>query len=420
MSASADPDTGGAAEHGTGRLLAEARRAERSVQVAGSRTAELAENLLATLGAEVDYDRAAVFTGSADDPGKDLGPGGGALHLLAARPAGAGWDLDLGSTAALGAAWAAGAPRTGATQHRRRGAPDQPGSALALPLGGGPRPLALVALETNRPQAYPSAVISAAREGVTGLSAQLELALLLDEVRVRAAAEERRWLAREIHDGISQDLAALGYALDEVLASGLPDQHRAGLADVRRHLTELLRDLRGTLGGLRAGVPVGSDLPAALAEAARRLAERSGWTLHLDLQSTGERLPPIVEVELFRIGQEALINVAKHASAGNVWLSCHQATPSALVTVVDDGIGGRENRPRPDSYGFVTMSERALRLGASLCVRERRPTGTSVEVRLGGSGGPRGAAGTANRREQDHDDRDSVQAEQEADSGSTR
>ncbi len=406
-------------------LLAEARAAARTVQIAGSVTAGLAEDLLAGLESVVDYEHAAVFTGSADDSGPPARPGAGVLHLLAARPteaATAGWDVDLGGDSALAAAWHAGAAQVIGAQHHRRSAAHPPGSALALPLGTGFRPFALVGLETGQPGAYPAEVVGAAYECLAEWAARLELALLLDEVRMRAAAEERRWLAREVHDGISQELAALGYALDEVIAEerlGHPNGS-AALAGVRHHLSELVRDLRGTLGELRAAVPVGSDLPTALAERARHLADRSRWALHLDLQTTGGRLPPVVEAELFRIGQEALINVAKHASAGQVWLTCHVAAPSAVITVTDDGTGRLDRRPRSDSYGFVTMSERAQRLGASLCVRERRPTGTTVEVRLGGPGGPRGAVGTANRREQGDDERDSVQAEHDADPGPLR
>lgn len=417
---SAQPGPGASWRAELDRLLAQARAAVRTVQVAGSVAAELAGDLLATLASVVGYEHAAVFTGSVDHLGPESWPGAGVLHRLAARPteAGtAGWDADLGGDSALAAAWHAGVPKVIGTQHRHRSAGHRPGSALALPVGNGSRPVALVALETRQPGAYPADVVEAAYGCLAGSAARLELALILDEVRMRAAAEERRWLAREVHDGISQDLAAFGYTLDEVIADGTlvrPAGSKA-LAGMRRHLSELVRDVRGTLGELRAEVSAESDLGDALADRARRLAERSRWTLHLDLETTGDRLPPVVEAEMFRIGQEALVNVAKHASAGQVWLTCHVAAPSALITVVDDGTGHAASRPGSDSYGFVTMSERALRLGASLSVRERRPTGTFVEVRLGAPGGPRGAVGTTDRREQGDDERDSVQAEQDAD-----
>jgi signal transduction histidine kinase len=237
--------------------------------------------------------------------------------------------------------------------------------------------------------------VGTARAGPDAAEARRAIIHAVAEARAQAAAEERRWLARELHDGITQDLAALGYALDEVIADAdqADSDVAAALTDLRGRFTESLRALRQILGGLRSGPDVGEGLGAALEAAARRIARRSGWQLHLSLRQPGARLPVDAEAELFRIGHEALINAAKHAQAGNVWLTCHVDPPSALLRVADDGVGVGGNRMQSDSYGFVTMRERAHLLGASLSVEEHRGTGTSVEVRLASSSGRESAAG---------------------------
>lgn len=191
-----------------------------------------------------------------------------------------------------------------------------------------------------------------------------------------------------------QDLAGLGYALDGLIAgadSGDADVP-ADLRDLRTELSRVVRDLRDTIGDLRSPLEPDRTLGDALSALARRLADRHGWQLRLDVSISGGSLPPDVEGELFRIGQEALTNVAKHAAARSVELTCRVAPPSALLRISDDGIGLGTRRGRSDSYGFVTMLERAQRVGASLSVAERHPAGTSVLVRLGATSGRDAAA----------------------------
>lgn len=204
-----------------------------------------------------------------------------------------------------------------------------------------------------------------------------------------AVEQERRRLARDLHDGITQDLAALGYALDAVIASaetGSPDVP-AALRELRGRLTATVRELRSNVGALRTGVTPDRTLGGSLTDAAHQLADQCGWRLHVDVSESAARLPGDVEAELFRITQEALRNVEKHARADHVWLTCHVDDQSARIQVADDGIGLGTRSTRPDSYGFVTMAERADQVGASLSVQERQPAGTVVEVWFDSSGG---------------------------------
>jgi hypothetical protein len=107
----------------------------------------------------------------------------------------------------------------------------------------------------------------------------------------------------------------------------------------------------------------------------------SGLTVHLVLDESAHRLTIEAETELLRIAQEAVTNARKHARAKNLWVTCRVDPPRAFLRVADDGDG--LGSPRLDSYGLEIMRERAVRLGASLAIRNRVGGGTVVEVTVG-------------------------------------
>lgn len=250
-------------------------------------------------------------------------------------------------------------------------------------------------------RAYPPDVVRRLAALVAEAAPGLAAAELLAVVREEAATAERRRVAREIHDGVAQDLASLGYALDGIIAeadagaASVP----AALHALREDVSGVVRSVREAIHTFRSSVGEHDSLGAAISAFAHRVAEQAPFALHVSLQESGTRLPPDAEAQLFRIAQEAIRNASAHANAANLWVTCRVDPPTALLRVEDDGdgIGHRighgighgipANPGRSDSYGFVTMAERAQRLGASLGVRERQPTGTCVEVQVGSSGG---------------------------------
>ena len=201
-------------------------------------------------------------------------------------------------------------------------------------------------------------------------------------VRTLATAEERRRLAREIHDGIAQELASLGYVVDDLAARArfLPDLEE-DLKGLRSELTRVISELRLSIFDLRSEVASTVGLGTAISDYVRQVGAGSEFTVHLVLDESPVRLPIDAETELLRIAQEAVTNVRKHSRASNLWVTCRIDPPSALLRVEDDGSG--LGKPRADSFGLEVMRERAGRIGATLSVRDREEGGTAVEVLLG-------------------------------------
>jgi signal transduction histidine kinase len=213
-------------------------------------------------------------------------------------------------------------------------------------------------------------------------SLRLDTALVFDEIRTLATADERQRLAREIHDGIAQEVASLGYVVDHMAASSKDPVVAEGLRDLRGELSRVVADLRLSIFDLRSDVSPTNGLGAALSDYVRQVGAKSDLTVHLTLDEAPTRLTPAVEAELLRIAQEAVTNSRKHAHAHNLWVDFWSDPPRARLVVRDDGTG--INGRRDDSYGISIMRERAQRIDASLEIVSGtgadEPRGTAVQV----------------------------------------
>jgi signal transduction histidine kinase len=209
---------------------------------------------------------------------------------------------------------------------------------------------------------------------------RLETALLFEEVRSVATAEERSRVAREIHDGIAQEVASLGYLIDGLTPGASDSGMTADLAKLRSEIRRIVSELRLSIFDLRSDMSASSGLGDALSSYVREVGQRAGLIVHLVLDEGPRRLPASVEAELLRIAQEAVTNARKHSQAVNLWVHCVVDPPQAQIKVIDDGLGLRP--ARDDSYGLQIMAERAHRIGAHLMVTERDGGGTVVEVLL--------------------------------------
>jgi signal transduction histidine kinase len=206
---------------------------------------------------------------------------------------------------------------------------------------------------------------------------RLDTALVFDEVRSLATMEERQRLAREIHDGVAQEIASLGYFVDDLTADAVSDTQRSKLVSLRSEISRVVSELRLSIFDLRSEISPAAGIGA--------VGARSGLTVHLTLDEAPTRLRGEVETELLRIAQEAVTNARKHSSAENLWVDCRVRPPFARITVVDDGTGLGD--PREDSYGLNIMRERADRIGAKLEIGTRDDFddvgGTRVAVTVG-------------------------------------
>ena len=367
------------------RLLEQLRDLSRQLS-GGLDAVSLARRELESIQAVCPFDSGTVFVRS---------PGGLMVLLAAQAPAGGpGWHPDLVSETTWAAAW-----RTGEPHHSASGFSGDPTtSSLVLPLKHGERLVGLVGLERASAGFEVAEVAAAARVLDEGAS-RIDAALLFDEVRVLATTEERRRVAREIHDGIAQELAVLGYAVDELSAESSGDRPElaSSLRSLRGEITRIITELRLSIFDLRTDLGPGMSLNAVLADHARAVGSQSGLTVHLELAETPGRLRVETETELLRIAQEAIANARKHAGAENLWVSCRVDPPHAVLRVADDGRGVGPGRH--DSYGFEIMAERTSRIGGKLTIGPRDGGGTVVELTTApdSEGRPHGDPRTARR-----------------------
>ena len=359
-------DTSAASYEAAYRLLSQLRVVSR--QLSGGLDAySLGQATLESLRPALPYSRGAVYARS---------EGGRLIPLAYSGVSRVDWVPRIDDDSVWAFAWSAGLPQ------RQSGTfSDEPGGfAAVLPLRVGVRVVGLVGVERLEGPFLAEELHQAATV-VDEAALRIETALLFSEVRQIATAEERRRLAREIHDGIAQELASLGYVMDDMSYRVADDEHRESMQFLRGELTRIISELRLSIFDLRTEVLASNSLGAALSDHVRTVGATTDLTVHIELDESPQRLRTDAEAELMRIAQEAITNVRKHAGAQNLWVTVRTAPPSALLRIEDDGLGLGPGRA--DSYGMDIMRERAARLGAGLSVSSREGGGTVVEVALG-------------------------------------
>lgn len=203
---------------------------------------------------------------------------------------------------------------------------------------------------------------------------------LREKAALDAVAAERTRLARDLHDAVTQTLFST-----TLIADVLPELWALNPAEGRRRLEELRQMTRGALAEmrtllveLRPNALIEVPLPTLLRQLTEAMASRS--RIAIQLSAEGEcRLPPDVQVGLYRIAQEALNNVVKHARASQAVVTLRLCDPVRL-TVADDGVGFDPAAVTADHLGLRIMRERAEAIGAKLSVYSEPGEGTQVSV----------------------------------------
>ncbi len=245
-----------------------------------------------------------------------------------------------------------------------------------VPLRVGARMLGVIVIDG--PTAVDRRALSRLRPYLDEASLRLETAFLFDDVRSTATLEERNRLAREIHDGVAQEIASLGYLVDDLTAGASTPETREAATSLRQELTRVVSELRLSIFDLRSTVNPHAGLGLALSDYAREVGKRGGLTVHLALSEQPQRLSTHVETEMLRIAQEAITNARKHARANNLWVTLNTESPVVTMRIEDDGVGSAEIREH--HYGLRIMHERAQRIGGELTVAPRPRGGTTVMV----------------------------------------
>jgi len=201
--------------------------------------------------------------------------------------------------------------------------------------------------------------------------------------------EERRYIAQELHDGPLQALIHLCRQIDSlesaptVTGAGGPDNGPT-LATLRTTVEETVAELRSIARGLRPSVLDDLGLVASINQVLGDAIQRQGFDGSFEIEGTDRRLPPTVELTVFRVAQEAVTNVERHAGAHRVALALWFGNNWLRLRVEDDGVGFETTGPQQQrggqAMGLPGMGERARLIGGRLKVRSQVGKGTVVEL----------------------------------------
>jgi signal transduction histidine kinase len=197
-----------------------------------------------------------------------------------------------------------------------------------------------------------------------------------------AEAERRRW-ARELHDETLQALGGVKVLLSGAMRLDEADAMRTVMRDAVEQLTGDIEALRGLIAELRPAALDHLGLEPALASLVQRTATTTGLEIGAEIDiDSDERLVPELETTVYRIVQEALTNVGKHARASTVSLSVRCVDHELLISVADDGTGFDPHATSGGGFGLMGMRERVELAGGELSVARGEPDGTVVSARL--------------------------------------
>ncbi len=203
----------------------------------------------------------------------------------------------------------------------------------------------------------------------------------------RAQDEERARIARDLHDEIGQHLTALLVGLKTIESVSNLETAKARAGELRGLAAIAHDEVRRLARGLRPGVLEELGLEAAVGRLCEDFERAHGTTVRLDVAPDAcAGLSPAVETSLYRILQESLTNVARHAEATEVEVALHRSDDSITLSVVDRGRGfpgeRTESSTAKGAIGLASIRERALMLGGACLIRSEPGRGTTVQVSI--------------------------------------
>lgn len=220
---------------------------------------------------------------------------------------------------------------------------------------------------------------------VLGRRLREQMAIIREKIRSGAVLEERNRIAREIHDTLEQELAGITMQLDLATdcfqkAPRVAHQALETARDMSRHS---MVEARRSVWDLRCQLLQDGDLVSALKQIVEPLVPRGQTNVQFRIQGSPARLPGSVEMNLLRIGQEAVANALKHGQAQTVSVELQYAAASVRLTVTDDGQGFAADQSSPAGhFGLLDMRERAQSMGNALRVESEPGGGTRITVEV--------------------------------------
>ena len=197
---------------------------------------------------------------------------------------------------------------------------------------------------------------------------------------LRAQEEERKRLARDLHDEVNQSLTAILLRL-EALSQTAPSEVVGELGELKRLVNQAMDELLKLSRQLRPSALDDHGLSSAIASQVRRFSSQTGVKAEMRTSGVPVDLEPDQEIAIYRFAQEALSNVAQHADASNVQVEMSANGHGMRVKVRDDGRGFEPQYER-EGTGLIGMAERARLVGARLDVRSRPNGGTSLTLEV--------------------------------------
>jgi len=212
-----------------------------------------------------------------------------------------------------------------------------------------------------------------------------QMAIIRQKLRSGAVLEERNRIARELHDTLEQELAGITMQLDLAVDcfQQAPRVAQQALETARNMSRHSMVEARRSVWDLRCQLLEDGSLVSALAQIVEPLTPREHVKLDTKIEGSPVRLPGPVEMNLLRIGQEAVANAVKHGHARQVSIELRYTPTSVCLTVSDDGQGFATDQASPTGhFGLLDMRERAQSMGSQLKVESEPGGGTRIAVEV--------------------------------------
>ena len=250
----------------------------------------------------------------------------------------------------------------------------------SVPLYAGDRPLGVMNLAMRGWRRLTRQELDLLTTIADQLGVAIERARLGERSIEHARADERARIARDVHDTLAQEFAAVGLHIEAGLAHLEPrDRARPSLTQALDAARQGLDEARRSIASLRASPLENRSLAEALGALSRRFTADTGVLVRVDISDVGS-LPADTESELFRIASEALTNVRKHSGAREASLRLETVRDHLRLTVADAGVGFQLRGARRRGFGLSGIEDRARVAGGRATIRSTPGRGTRVTV----------------------------------------
>jgi signal transduction histidine kinase len=220
---------------------------------------------------------------------------------------------------------------------------------------------------------------------VLGRRLREQMEFIRQKIRSGAVLQERNRIARELHDNLEQELAGITMQLDLAVDcfQQAPKVAQHALETARNMSRHSMLDARRSVWDLRCHLLEEGDLVSALRQTVQPSTPRDDVKVDVSVSGAPVRLPAAVEMNLLRIGQEAVANAIKHGNARVVNAVLHYDQDTVRLSITDDGRGFRPQDSTPSGhFGLLDMRERAHSMGSVLLVESEPEHGTKVAVEI--------------------------------------